>query len=256
MNEMLLQIPRPLPIVDTVPTWLGPGLLLFGTAAIVAWGIKYAIIEFLPDRTQGTQLLILLLLTIGVVFTTAGGLAQTGSVNIFVLLVIAIGRFIESGAVIRSIRKLYLLITTAAGNSTKEKHAFKSILLKIIERFLNKKYYIASRIGIGFATVGAYILILLINGFRTDITSSITLVWSLSVFSLAVIGLSWKLEAAEDTLSYTLVVGILAASSGSRIFNFVNLSGDVISIIVGSVGSILGLLAGVVGIVVNKKYEL
>lgn len=251
MTEFASQIPRPLPFVDTVPQWLGPTLLLIGIASLILWASQSAIDRFYSFETDTLHTFVLLSVVLGIVFTTIGGLSQAGYVDQFSIMLVAAGRFVEGGAIIRGIRKIHYMITqrpfleNSEAVSTQVRNLiYRRKLPPVLKRRWPKIRYIAIRGGIGLIAVGIYLAIIWNNGLTDETLYAIVLTWSLSVFALAVLGLSWKLEYAEENLSPSLIIGLLSASAGAQVYDYVNLGWDITGIIVGTVAFLAGIVFG------------
>lgn len=243
MTVVVAQLPRPLPLADSAPQWLGPAVLLIGVASLVLWASQIAVDKMFPAQTDGLRVLIRLLLTVGAVFTTIGAFTRAGYVGQFNLFLTGAGRFVEGGAVIRTIRKLHYWLTqrqfTGKGQDS------------LIERFRPKIRYIAIRASIGLITVGLYFSALWLNGLTDDALYVMTLTWTLSVFVLVILGLSWTLEYAEDRLAPSLIIGLILISAGANIYDYVNLAWDLTGIIVGLGAFLLGIAFGAVAAIVS-----
>lgn len=251
MIQFANQLPRPLPFVDTVPEWLGPTLLLIGTASLILWASQSAVDRLYSFNTESLEILVLISVVLGIVFTTLGALSRAGFVDQFSIMLVVAGRFVEGGAVIRAIRKLHYMITERPflqndeDLSTQIRYlASRRELPPALERFRPKIRYIAIRAVIGLTAVGIYITVLWMNGLTEQTLYAIVLTWTLSVFALAVLGLSWKLEYAEDQLAPSLIIGLLAASAGAQVYNYVNLVWDITGILVGTAAFLAGIIVG------------
>lgn len=258
MIDFAGQLPSPLPFVDTVPQWLGPVLLLIGTASLILWASQYAVDRLYSFNTANLQVVVLLSVVLGIVFTSLGALSEAGYVDQFSIMLVAAGRFVEGGAVIRGIRKLHYMITQRPflenneDLSTQFNHLVsRRELPSSLERFRPKIRYRLIQAGIGLTAVGIYIAVLWVNGLTQQTLYAVVLTWTLSVFMLAVLGLSWKLEYAEDQLSPSLIIGLLAASAGAQVYNHVNLVWDITGILVGTAAFLAGIVVGAVAVLLS-----
>lgn len=236
---ILLQLPQPLPFVDEIPQWLGSTLLLVGMMILVMWALKRVLPTVSPLENEGSQVLLLLLAVVGVGATTAGALVRVGQFEPFVLFLVAAGRFVEGGAAVRGLRKMYFIVTNLSlpgGTGSLRK----------------RLQYIGIRAGIGFATLGLYLMVLVMTQSTSNLLYGIALTWTLSAFMLAVLGLSWKLESAEEQLAPSLILGLLAAFSGAQIFNYTNLLWDIYAIVIGSIAFLFGILTGLLVVTVDR----
>jgi hypothetical protein len=250
MTVVVAQLPRPLPLADSAPQWLGPAVLLIGVASLVLWASQIAVDKMFPAQTDGLKILTRLLLTVGAVFTTIGALTRAGYFGQFNLLLTAAGRFIEGGAVIRTIRKFHYWLTERPFIS-EDTDSLIEEFRSFIEKRRPKIRYRAIQASIGLITVGLYFSALWVNGLTENTLYIITLTWTLSVFVLAVLGLSWKLEYAEERLAPSLIIGLILMSAGAHIYDYVNLAWDLTGIIVGLGAFLLGVVFGAVAAIVS-----
>lgn len=221
--------PEPLPYIDTVPQWLGPTLMLLGTGLFVYWGLE----RYFETGTPTGQLYALLT-AVGVTFTTAGALGITETLGMAAMVLFAVGRFVEGGASVRTLRKVSYVATNF------ESPGGEGGLWQWVKHHL-------LLMATGTTTVGILYALLFIGG--TDpLLFEITLVWTMGTFITAVLGLSWKLGSAEG-MSSSLTLGLLLTFSGAAVYDYATLSADFLIIIVGFGAFLCGVLVGAVAVV-------
>lgn len=208
--------------------------MLFGMAAILLWG-GLRLLDAVPVPGRGRQHVVLLwLVVLGTTFTVAGELLASDALGASALGLFAMGRFVEGGAAVRGLRKLaYVLrhrsFPGGAGGLKK------------------KARYVAIRAAVGLVTTGALYGLLVAGGLDAPLVL-LTLAWTLGTFTMAILGLSWKLGSAEEQLSPSIIVGLLVAFGGATVFDYVNLLMDVTALLVGTGAFIGGVVLGAVAV--------
>jgi len=222
--------------VDEVPRWLGPALIFFGIECLLGIFVSRHLIRVHQHPPKEFQIAVWLII-LGVLFSTAGFTQIAGITPLFALLLLVLGRMIEGAATIRLLRKVEAAFKSGGGSGL-------SVFERLVSKFLSKLRY---RAVIGLVILVTYTAILytvLFSPLHRSLQYDIALYWTVMVFTLSIIGLSWKLSDIQDELGSPLILGLFLCVAGAEVFNF-QAVGELATIGLGAVGHFLGLfLAG------------
>lgn len=219
--------------VDEVPRWLGPTLIFFGIESLLGIFVSQKLTRLSQHSPKEFQLAIYLAV-LGILFSTAGFTQIVGVTPLFALLLLVLGRMIEGAAVVRLLRKIEAAIESG-GNSG------QTLLERLVSKFLSKLRY---RVLTGLVTLATYTAIsytVLFGPLHRGLRYDIALYWTVMVFTLSIMGLSWKLSDIQDDLGSPLILGLFLCVAGAEVFNF-QAVGELATIVLGAIGHLLGML--------------
>ena len=196
-------------IVDYVPVWLGPALLAIGLALVM---MTFGSFSFSSESRSMTLTGAMLLCAIG------GGALMlvpfyVRRTYIFAAGLLFAGRWIEGVAATRLVSKIIRFISgTGSGG----------ISATIRRRFRRG----AIVFGVLLITGWAAVWVLVLGPVVISRTYDLTLIWTLMVAVLSVLGLGFKFSSVDsrvysvDRRFIPMVIGLILAVTGAELYNF------------------------------------
>ena len=221
-------------LVDSVPTWLAPLIVLFGVEYILVWYIEGSVnIVASEEFNHGSDNIItiptrdyeLLISGIGfgIMLSAIAVIQEFQISNIYIILLLFCGRAIEGVTAIRFYKKVSRFIRTREwGGELRAKIKHKLLILFII---------VVGLYLVGFAIVH--------GPFFRSLGYTIQFVWSLTTLLVTAIGLRWKLRPVREEFNRKLIRGVILFVTGAELFNFA-LIGELIATMAGSIGYSVG----------------
>jgi len=214
-------------VLESVPKWVAPILVILGIEIIIGRQIFLAIIDLQADKkiqiNGREQRVIIGGITLGVLFSALAVIQKYQVSNEYAILLLFCGRMIEGASAVRFYKKLVVFLRGRkhSGNMiSKAKHKLTLVFISSITIFIS--------------------MYLLINGpVFNSLGYSIQFLWTITVLSITTLGLRWKLRPIWGIVDRKLLIGILSFVGGAEIFNH-PLLGEIVAVLAGSIGYTLG----------------
>jgi hypothetical protein len=222
--------------IDEVPSWLGPALIFFGLECLLATFISRHLNRIYQHPPQEFRIAIWLVI-LGTLFLTTGFSQVVGIAPLFAFLLLFFGRMIEGAAAIRLLRKVEAAIESSRSSGP-------TLPERLLNKLLSKFRYRALT---GFVILVAYAAIsytILFGPLHQSLQYDIALYWTVMVFTLSIMGLSWKLSDIQSELGSPLLLGLFLCVGGAEVFNF-QFIGNLVTIILGTIGHFVGLVLAI-----------
>ncbi len=221
-------------LIDSVPLWLAPLLVLLGVEFILIWHIEQSInvvASEKPNQKSGDKIAIptrdykLLVsgMTFGILLSAIAVIQEFQISNIYAILLLFCGRAIEGVAAIRFYKKVSRFIRTREWGGdfrAKMKHKLTMLFIVVVGFYL-----------IGYAIVH--------GPFLRSLGYTIQFVWTITTLLVTAIGLQWKLRPVREKFDRKLILGVILFVTGAELFNFAFI-GQLVATIAGSIGYSIG----------------
>jgi hypothetical protein len=214
-------------ILDTVPEWVAPILVILGIEIIIGRKIVLAIGNLQKTRqvqiTNREQRAIIGGLTLGILFSALAVIQKVQISNEYAILLLFCGRAIEGAAAIRFYKKIIVFLRDGKYSGSivsKVKHKLTILFILSI-------------------TIFVFIYILIDGPIFNSIGYSVQFLWMISVLSITTLSLRWKLRPVWGIVDRKSLIGVLFFVGGAEIFNH-SFLGEVVALIAGAIGYTLG----------------
>lgn len=220
-------------VLDETPVWLGPMLVFFG--------LKILLTEFVGQHILTTRRYSLIEVRLGsysfmlgTLFATAGFTQSQGVTGLFILVLFVAGKVVEGAAAIQLLIKIKNIATApAAGN--------QSLVVSVKEKIISVLRYRVSLALVSIAFYSLVILSLVYGPVKQNLLTDLALYWTIALFTTTILGLSYKLNYAQEELGSVVILGLFLCVSGSEVYNY-GIVNQILTVVIGSVGHLIGLL--------------
>ena len=210
---------------DFVPDWAGPTAIFFGVEVLLLGAVQQALprtFAFWTRLNAREELVVIGGFALGILFSASAVLRHFDGLWAYATLLFCLGQLISGAAAVRLYKKILYI--------TRERRLHGSLGDKAKKALLR----------LSVLLIAGWMLFIYISG--TDIYGgeSLQFIWTFVIFSMATLGITFKLSYADAHLNRLLKVGFVLCVGGASIFNIQPALLDIASIILGSVAYMVG----------------
>lgn len=222
-------------LLDSVPRWIAPLLILLGIEFVLISHIRQSVNIIAVDDPQEKNFndkiaiptrdynWIIGGMTFGILMSGIAVIQVFQISNLYAILLLFCGRMIEGVAAIRFYKKvLYLIRERRWGGDIRTKVRHKLTVLFIV-------------------VVGLYLMgyALIYGPFFRSLGYTIQFIWTVTALLVTSLGLRWKLRHVRDQFDREIILGVILFVTGAELFNF-TFFGELAATLVGSLGYTVG----------------
>ena len=214
-------------VFDFVPHWAGPTAIFFGVKLILLGAIQPVLPRSFPFWTRlnaREEIVVTGGFALGILLSASAVLRHFDALWIYATLLFCLGQLISGAATIRFYKKLIYVSRKRQLPSTPHSTVKKMLLWASV------------------ILVAGWLLFLHLSG--TEVYGSkgknLQFIWTFVVFSMAVLGIKFRLSYASGQLNKHLKMGFILCVGGASIFNFQAVLLDLAALVAGSVAYMIG----------------
>lgn len=212
-------------IFDFVPEWAGPTAIFFGIELLLLGAVQQALprtFVFWTRLNSREELVVTGGFAIGLLFTTSAVLRYFNALWAYATLLFCLGQLISGAATVRLFKKIIYI---------SREQQLPGNLHDKVKRMLFR---------VSVILIAGWLVFLYLSETRVYGNKSLQFIWTFVIFSMAVLGITFKLNYADAQFNRYLKTGFILCIGGASIFNIQPVLLDIVSMILGSVVYMIG----------------
>jgi len=212
-------------VFDFVPRWAGPTAIFFGVELLLLGAVRQALprtFAFWTRLNSREEVVVTGGFALGILFSASAVLRHFDGLWAYATLLFCLGQLISGAAAVRLYKKLIYI---------SREHSFPGNLHDKVKKIL---------LWLSVILIAGWLLFLYLSGTEIYGGEGLQFIWTFVVFSMAVLGITFKLRYADAQLNKYLKAGFVLCIGGASIFNIRPGILDIFSIILGSIAYMIG----------------
>lgn len=222
----MLGLPLQLSVIfDFIPKWAGPTAIFLGVELLLLGAVQQALprtFAFWTRLNSREELVVTGGFALGMLFCASAVLRRFESLWAYATLLFCLGQLISGGAAVRLYKKL-IYISRERRFPGNIHNKVKKVLLRF-----------------GVLLIAGWLVFLYLSGTEIYGGKSLQFIWTFVVFSMAILGITFKLKYADAQLNKSLKTGFVLCIGGASIFNIQPALLDIFSTLLGSIIYMIG----------------